>query len=252
MPRPQKCRRVCAIPRCPGFAPVGGEPGTDGGAGVLGVDEYEALRLVDLEGLTQEACAARMDIARTTVTGICASARRKVAGALVYGRPLVIEGGHFRLCEGGADCRRGGCPCRSNRKNGGKTAMKLAVTYENGMIYQHFGHTRQFKVYEVEEGQVKAASILESGEAGHGALATLLKSGGVDALICGGIGGGAQNALAQAGITLYAGVQGEADAAVQALLAGTLAYSTSANCDHHGHEEGGCHSHGGSCGHTCG
>ena len=130
--------------------------------------------------------------------------------------------------------------------------MKLAVTYENGMIYQHFGHTRQFKVYEVEEGQVKAASILESGEAGHGALATLLKSGGVDALICGGIGGGAQNALAQAGITLYAGVQGEADAAVQALLAGTLAYSTSANCDHHGHEVGGCHSHGGSCGLTCG
>ena len=132
--------------------------------------------------------------------------------------------------------------------------MKLAVTYENGNIYQHFGHTRQFKVYEVVDNQVTSTAILESGESGHGALATLLKSGGVDALICGGIGGGAKNALAQAGITLYAGVQGGADAAVQALLAGTLAYSTSANCDHHGHDHGagGCHSHGGSCGHTCG
>ena len=96
--------------------------------------------------------------------------------------------------------------------------MKIAVTYENGKIFQHFGHTEHFKVYDVEDGQVKSSAILDSGETGHGALATLLKDGGVAALICGGIGGGAQNALAQAGITLYAGVTGGADEAVQALL----------------------------------
>ena len=138
--------------------------------------------------------------------------------------------------------------------------MKIAVTYENGKIFQHFGHTEHFKVYDVEDGQVKSSAILDSGETGHGALATLLKDGGVAALICGGIGGGAQNALAQAGITLYAGVTGGADEAVQALLNGTLAYAASATCDHHdhdhghghghGHEHGGCH-HGHECGGGC-
>ena len=130
--------------------------------------------------------------------------------------------------------------------------MRIAVTYENGNIFQHFGHTEHFKVYDVEDGQVKTAAILDSGETGHGALATLLKSGGVDALICGGIGGGAQVALAQAGITLYGGVSGDADAAVRALLDGTLTFSAAATCDHHDHDHdhGNCH-HGHTCGNNC-
>ena len=130
--------------------------------------------------------------------------------------------------------------------------MKIAVTYENGNIFQHFGHTEHFKVYEVEDGKVKAAAILDSGETGHGALASLLKAGGVDALICGGIGGGARNALARAGITLYAGVSGDADAAVEALLSGSLRFSAEATCDHHdhGHEHEDCH-HGHVCGGHC-
>ena len=123
--------------------------------------------------------------------------------------------------------------------------MKIAVTYENGKIFQHFGHTEHFKVYDVEDGQVKSSAILDSGETGHGALATLLKDGGVAALICGGIGGGAQNALAQAGIRLYGGVSGNADEAVQSLLNGTLRFDANVHCDHH-HEEG--HD----CGHQCG
>ena len=117
MPRPQKCRRVCAMPRWVGFVPVG-ENCCRGEPVLMSVDEYEVIRLVDLEGLTQEACAVQMEIARTTVTGICDAARRKLADALVNGRPLVIEGGNYRLCEGGA-CpgRRGGC-CGKHRQKG--------------------------------------------------------------------------------------------------------------------------------------
>ncbi|MEQ2442556.1 DUF134 domain-containing protein [Pseudoflavonifractor intestinihominis] len=109
MPRPQKCRRVCQLPGWAGFAPVGEQPGPEEPV-VLTVDEFEVIRLLDLEGLTQEACAEQMEIARTTVTGICDSARRKLADALVNGKRLVIAGGNYRLCDGPGCChRRGGC-----------------------------------------------------------------------------------------------------------------------------------------------
>ena len=128
--------------------------------------------------------------------------------------------------------------------------MKIAVTYENGQIFQHFGHTAQFKFYTVENGAIVKEEILDTNGSGHGALAGFLSAGGADVLICGGIGGGAQMALAQAGIRLYGGVHGSADAAVKALLAGELDYDPNARCDHHDHE----HGHGGhSCGsHGCG
>lgn len=131
--------------------------------------------------------------------------------------------------------------------------MRIAVTYENGQIFQHFGHTETFKVYEIEDGKVVSAEVVGSNGSGHGALAGLLAGKGVDVLICGGIGRGAQIALAQAGVKLYGGCAGSADAAVEALLAGTLAYNANVECNHHGehhHHEGGCGNHG--CGHHCG
>ena len=126
--------------------------------------------------------------------------------------------------------------------------MKIAVTYDNGNIFQHFGKTETFKVYEVENNQVVSSEVIGSNGTGHGALAGLLAGQNVDVLICGGIGGGAQSALAEAGIELCAGAQGDADQAVEAYLKGELV-STGANCDHH-HEEG--HSCGGNCGSGCG
>lgn len=129
--------------------------------------------------------------------------------------------------------------------------MRIAVTYDNGEVFGHFGHTEQFKVYEVEDGKVVSSSILSSGGQGHGALAILLSGNGIDALICGGIGPGARNALASLGIQLMAGVAGSADAAVEAYLAGTLEYSADANCDHHG-EGHTCGGHHHEDGHTCG
>ena len=130
--------------------------------------------------------------------------------------------------------------------------MKIAVTYDNGNIFQHFGKTENFKVYEVEDNQVVSSEVIGSNGTGHGALAGLLSEQGVDVLICGGIGGGAQSALAQAGIRLYGGVSGNADEAVNALLTGTLGYNPNIHCSHHDHEGEGhaCGEH--SCGeHSC-
>ena len=127
--------------------------------------------------------------------------------------------------------------------------MKIAVTYENGQILQHFGHTEQFKIYTAEGGKIIHSEVVDTNGSGHGALAGLLSALHVDTLICGGIGGGAQTALTQAGIKLYGGVSGSADAAVKALLGGTLGFDPNVKCDHHDHHGEGhtCGNHG--CGH---
>ena len=128
--------------------------------------------------------------------------------------------------------------------------MKIAVTYENEQVFQHFGHTPAFKIYTVEDGKIVEEQVVPTNGSGHGALAGFLQQHGVDVLICGGIGGGARIALAQAGIQLYPGVVGDADAAVAALLAGNLDYNPNTMCSHHSHDDGhacgshGCSSHG--------
>lgn len=250
MPRPRKCRKVCHYPETLGFEPVGVEKGTP--VIILTVDEYETLRLIDKEGFSQEQCGDLMRIARTTVQLIYASARKKVADALVDGIPLRIEGGDYQLCNGeDTFCERMNCYKRkiSERyaKMKGDHIMRIAVTYENGQIFQHFGHTQEFKVYDVEEGKIVSSEVVDTNGSGHGALAGVLNALNVDVLICGGIGMGAQNALAAAGIQLYGGVSGDADSAVEALVAGNLVYNPDVKCNHHGGH------HGGTCGeHTCG
>ncbi len=128
--------------------------------------------------------------------------------------------------------------------------MIIAVAYENGQIFQHFGHTEQFKVYAVEGGKILSSEVIDTNGQGHGALTGFLKVIGADILICGGIGGGAQMALAEAGIKLYGGVSGSCDAAVEAFLANDLGYNPNVKCDQHDHEhDNSAHS----CGdHGCG
>lgn len=126
--------------------------------------------------------------------------------------------------------------------------MKLAVTYENGAIFQHFGHTETVKIYTIENGAVGASEVIGTEGHGHGALAAFLKEKGVEALICGGLGGGAVAALQEAGIAIYAGNQGSADEAAAKFAAGQLSANAEANCHHHDH--GAEHSCGnGSCRH---
>jgi predicted DNA-binding protein (UPF0251 family) len=117
MPRPRKWRKVCSLPERSRFGPLDAGP-----ADIhvnMTVDEYETIRLIDLEGFTQEECAAQMDIARTTVQGIYNEARKKIAQSLVNGKVLFIEGGEYRLCNGYEDyCGKGGCARRRCASNG--------------------------------------------------------------------------------------------------------------------------------------
>ena len=235
MARPCKKRWVCGEPRCRRFGPSDVSSVEEI---VLNLDEYECIRLIDYEGLEQEQCAVQMGVARTTVQAIYKSARRKLADSLVNARYLRIDGGDVVMII----------------PRGGHIDMRIAVTYEDGQIFQHFGHTQMFKIYDVEDGEVVASEVVDTNGQGHGALAGFLFGGKVDVLICGGIGGGAQMALAQAGIKLYGGVSGSADAAVDAFLKQELAYNPDVKCNHHGeghdHEHGSCGSHG--CGnHGC-
>ncbi len=229
MPRPTRCRRIEYMPMYRSFSPDDTDPLE---TVYMTVDEYEALRLLDDKGLTQEECALSMNISRTTVTAIYESARKKIADALVRGKRLMIVGGccEFAPIEAPKDLI----------KKEGNNVMRIAVTYENGEIFQHFGRCPQFKVYDVEDGKIVREQVVGTNGSGHGALAGFLFSAGVDALICGGIGMGAQMALADAGIKLYGGVQGSADEAAKALAEGRLEYDPDAHCDHHDHGEEGC------------
>ena len=235
--RREKLRRVGIIPEYRGFTPDGL---ASGDAIDMTVDELEVLRLCDLEGLNQEAVAQHMGIARATVAAICSRAHRKVANALVNGRALSIEGGNIAYSP--ITTTTAAWPAKE------VDTMRVATTYDNGNIFMHFGRSEQFKIYDIQGGKVLNEQVVGTGGTGHGALAGLLANGGVDTLICGGIGGGAINALTQAGITVYAGAQGNCDACVEALIAGTLAQTGEATCNCHGHDHEHTHEHGESCG----
>lgn len=264
MARPSRCRKVCLEPEYDTFIP-GGIPSQE--EVCLTVDEYEAVRLIDYEKRTHEQCARQMDISRTTVTEMYERARFKLADCVINGKTLRIFGGHYRLCrEANRKCRKSGCAGQpevlsedlttgterenTNRivKQKGAFDMRVAVTYENGEIFQHFGHTQQFKFYDVEDEKIVREQVVDTMGSGHGALAGFLKENDVDALICGGIGGGAQSALAEIGIQLYGGVSGSADEAVGALISGNLGYNPNISCSHHDHGEHSCGNHGG---HSC-
>ncbi len=237
MPRTPKCRKICRFPDYYSFIPEDAEKDILETI-MISLDEYETLRLLDYENLTQEECALRMGVARTTVTAMYENARRKLVSSVVEGKRLSIAGGNIEI-----DKERNSIQISIREK--GENAMRVAVTYDNGNVFGHFGRTEQFKVYDIEDDKVVNSQILGTDGEGCGALAGILNIAKVDALICGGIGGGAQRALQEAGIKLYAGASGSTDDAVDALIAGTLDASGEANCDHHDHEHGEGHS----CGH---
>lgn len=237
MARPNKPRRVCRMPIYTHFYAKKPENSACQQGLELSIEEYEAIRLLDYQGLTQQEAAAQMGAGRTTIQALYTQARRKLARFLVEGFPLTIQGGNYELCPGQKNLNQ--------NMEKGEHRMKIAVTYENGQVFQHFGHTSQFKVYEVENGTIVSSEIVDTNGQGHGALAGFLLGGGVDVLICGGIGGGARNALAEAGIELYPGATGDADAQVESFLKGQLVYDPDTMCSHHSHEDGhDCGNHG--------
>lgn len=246
MARPSRCRRICSEPMYDSFLPQGNcrEEKI-----VLSVDEYEVIRLIDLEKMTHEQCAKVMNISRTTVTEIYEVAREKIADSIVNGKPLRIFGGNYRLCDGSAirycqkNCKKStGIVMNKNVSKKGKSTMRIAVTYEDGKIFQHFGHTEYFKLYDIEDNKVVNEQVVDTNGQGHGALSEFLRQAEVDILICGGIGGGAQIALSEVGIQLYGGVSGNADDAVNAYLEGNLDFNPNVHCNHHEHHHGDGHS----------
>lgn len=246
MSRPFKCRRICEEPKYNSFAPLGVE---NPEKCMISVDEYEAVRLIDLEKKTHQQCAELMGVSRVTVTDMYEKARFKIADSIANGKILYITGGNYRICEGSVNkCCGKRCKKLKSIKNlvvkkKGEGKMKVAVTYDNGEVFQHFGHTENFKIYNIEDKKITEANVVNTMGSGHGALAGFLVENEVDTLICGGIGGGARNALSEAGITLYGGVSGNADDAVKALIDGNLGYNPNVKCSHHEH----------SCGeHKCG
>lgn len=245
MPRPNKPRRVCRFPVHTHFFSQEQHTHTQVQGLLLSVEEYEAVRLLDYLGMTQQEAARQMGTGRTTVQALYTQARRKLARFLVEGTPLTIAGGSYQLCSDQQVCPRETTAYRKEVYH-----MKIAVTYENGQVFQHFGHTQQFKIYNVEDGKIISSEIVDTNGQGHGALAGFLFGGDVDVLICGGIGGGARNALAEAGIELYPGATGDADAQVESFLKGQLVYDPDTMCSHHHEGEehdcgsGGCGSNG--------
>lgn len=234
MGRPNKSKIVSRLPVYEEFLTRGRED-TENKL-ILSVEEFETLRLLDYLGMTQEECARSMQIGRATVQMLYTEARKKVTRFLVEGTGLWIHGGNYEV---------GSLSHGTDEK--GVSQMKIAVTYENGMVFQHFGHTEQFKIYEVEDGKMISSQVVDTNGQGHGALAGFLKEYGVDTLICGGIGGGARNALAEQGIELFPGAAGNADEQVESFLGGKLSYDPNTSCNHHHHEDGhscgdhGCH-----------
>lgn len=226
MPRPTKCRRVCHFPQTLEFCPVQGAEGKN--PVIVTVDEYEAIRLIDKECLSQEQCAAHMQVSRTTVQQIYANARRKLAIALVDSRPIRIDGGDYQLCDGrDPDCGFSACSAQQFRQQNhlpkGNGTARVAVPYENGEVFPHFGRSLHFKLYDIAGKQIVFSEIIDTGGPGHGGvLSGLLNALDVDVLLCGGIGPGAQAALAAAGIQLYSGLSGSADTAVEDWMAGGL------------------------------
>lgn len=257
MSRPIKCRRICHFPEILEFYPKNAE---NKSTIILTIDEFEVIRLIDKVGLSQAECSKQLGVARTTVQRIYESARKKLADVIVCGYALKIEGGDYKFCNGDDNsCPQHNCHKKQIKqtynKYKGDNIMRIAVTYENGQIFQHFGHTEQFKVYDIEDNKVVSSEVVSTNGSGHGALAAVLQALNADVLICGGIGGGAQMALAEAGIKLYGGANGNADDAVNALLNGNLDFNPDVRCSHHDHEHGDqphtCGSHG--CGHgSCG
>lgn len=234
--RREKPRNVGIVPEYVSFSPNG--VGTSDERDVrLTLDELETIRLIDLDGLDQRQTAERMGVARATVAAVYARARHAIADALVNGKGITIGGGSVTFAPAAAR----GKLWPSKEK---ESMMRIAVTYENGNVFPHFGRTESFKLYDVEGGKVVSSEVVGTNGVSHGALAGLLAANAVDVLICGGLGGGALAALQQAGVTVYGGTQGPADDVVEAFLAGSLQQTASASCHAHDHEgscgNGGC------------
>lgn len=239
MPRKPGPKIIRAMPAARIFLPSSYPPDDARGGIFLLLEEWEALRLVDYAGMEQSQAARSMGISRQSVQMLVSSARGKLARAVVEGLALRIQG------ESNLTNKNDTLSMKRN------STMKIAVTAQNDQVFPHFGRTPEFYVVSAENGKIIEEGTLPAPAEGHGALVGFLVEQGTDALICGGVGGGAVNSLRAAGIQIYAGAAGPVKEQVLSLLSGHLPQQGEANCDHHDeHGHGHGHGHGGEgCGH---
>jgi len=241
MSRPKKSRRVGELPRCTCFYPqikisLQNVNNTNFFASAkditnsitLTIDEYETIRLIDYKKLTQEECATQMDVARTTVTAMYTSARKKIAQSIVESRVLEIDGGDYMECQG-RYCKfykdKNTTSDKYNYNSDDKLfSMKLAVPSENDIIFQRFGITDAFKIFTIKNSKIVKKEYIKVGNVEHKALVDFLISLNIDSLLCGGIGERAKQYLLDANIVIYSGVSGNTDIMVQQLLDNKLDY----------------------------
>ena len=243
MPRPRKCRRICRLPQFTAFAPVRNGR-ADAESVVLTVDEFEAIRLIDFEGVDQNACAEYMQVARTTVQQIYTSARKKLAEMLVSGRSLQIKGGDIRLCEGDehfapcAGCLRFRCRSLVQRHIQEGTAMKtlLPLDEDKTHICPSFGRAPYF-LFRDDEADVTEVLENPAADARGGAglkAAQFVIDRGANTLITPRLGENAAEVFNAAGIAIYKSIDGDAQANLAALKAGTLDVLTHFHAGYHG------------------
>lgn len=223
MSRPCKKRKVCAKPLYCEFITKNSNSNQIIN---LTIDEFECLRLLDYEKMTQAECAKKMNVARTTVTSIYQDARYKLMDALINGKKIIISGGNYEVC--------------SENKRKENIEMRIAITYENGNVFEHFGKSKQFKIYDIMNNNISNSFVLDTNGVGHGALKELLSNNEVDVVICGGIGNGAITALESYNIKVYAGANGNCDEIINMFINNELDLNNTSNCDHHHEEEHDC------------
>lgn len=236
MSRPRKSRRVGELPRCNCLYPqqkitlqnvnkstcfISANDVTN--KVTMTIDEYETIRLIDYKNLTQEECAAQMDVARTTITAMYTTARKKIAQSIVESKILEIVGGNYMECQG-RFCRKLPQPLTELPTEDVSFDMKIAVPCQRDMIFQQFGISESFKFYTIKNGKIEKSEFIKAENAEHKALIDFLINHKIDSLVCGGIGQKAKQYLLQAGIVIYSGVSGNADNQVQKLIKEKLNY----------------------------
>lgn len=243
MARKKKKREICFIPEKTLFTTNGAKKRV-----VLSLDQLETIRFIDYERLTQDECAMQMNVARTTVQSIYEEARSVIADALINGRELIIQGGEVEICiksfEKCHTCNKT-CYERIVRNIKEEEKMIVAIPFEDDKVFQHFGHTEEFKIFEIVDNKIVSEKLVNTNGKGHLELAHFLKDLDVNVLICGGIGQGAINALTKAKIMIYSGVCGVVDRVIKGLIDGKIVENGTANCFCH-EEQGECH-----CGDDC-
>lgn len=211
MPRPHKKRCISQKPKCSRFNPQGYKSNQ---AIILTLDEFETIRWIDAEGLSQENCASVMNISRTTVQRLYVSARKSIADALVNGYSLEITGGNVDV--------RAQAPFNRHINEKGELNMRIAIGFENELVSMHFGQCNNFRLIDIEDGKAVKSEDIHDDVSVHQERPQFLKNLGVDVLILGGLGRAAYNRLLALGIECIDGSGKSVEAALEAYLNKTL------------------------------